>query len=130
METGIYALLHGDATVSGLVKTRIYPENLPEGCAWPAILYQRPETQREPTMDTAGLPRATVKITCFGEMKTDVITLGNAVAEVLADYSGAADDTTILASLMVESAHDGWDYEKSTQGLYVREMTFQIFYRD
>lgn len=129
LDTGIKALLSADATVAGLVSGRIYPSELPEGCAWPAILYARPETMREPTMRTAGLPRAKLLVTCYAELPSGAKALADAARNVLEGFAGTADDTKVLGTLYVDSA-EGWDYEKSTAGLYWRELTFTIFYRD
>jgi len=128
LDTGIRSLLSADATVAGLVGTRIYPTEIPEGNSWPAILYRRPETSRDATFDTAGTPKATLQVSCFASTAADSIALANAVMNVLADYRGAAADVNILDCLFLDE-QDGWDYEKSEIGIYWRDLKFQIFYR-
>lgn len=129
LESGIFSLLTSDSTVSGQVGTRVYPTELAEGATWPAIVYSIPETNREPTLLETGVPRSRVMVRCYAEQPPAAISLAGDVAEVLADYHGAADDVKIIASNFIEQ-RDGWDYEKSESGLYFREVVFDIFYRD
>lgn len=128
LDIGIYGLLHGDATIAGLVGTRIYPTQLPEGCGWPAILYTRPETSRQATFDTAGIVKLTLRVGCYGKTVIEVKSLADAVMNKLADFRGLADDVKILDCMFLDS-QDGWDYEKSELGIYWRELNFQIFHR-
>lgn len=128
-ESGLFKLLTNDAAVSGKVGTRVYPDEFPEGVTWPAILYSRPEISRDPIMGGTGVPRVKLLVECYGKTPVDSIALANDVANVLADYAGAADDVTILASNFMD-AKDSWSYEKSETGMFFRELTFDIFYRD
>lgn len=41
VNTAIYTQLSGDATLSALVSTRIYPVNAPQDAALPLVVYQR-----------------------------------------------------------------------------------------
>jgi len=129
VEDGIFSLLTGDAAIGGLVGTRVYPTELPEGVTWPAILYMRPDTTREATMDTAGLPVAMVGIHCFDESPADVITLAEAVKDALVGYHGTAGGTKVVGCVLKDEKN-GWDFEKSSTGLYWRELTFAFFYRE
>jgi Protein of unknown function (DUF3168) len=128
IESGVYKLLTDDAAVAGLVGTRVYPEELPEGCKWPAILFEFVETLRNPTMDTPGVPQTKLRITCYAENIADAAALGEAVLNVLPEFSGMAGDTKILAVWTAED-RNSWDYEKSSAGLYYRELVFEMFYR-
>lgn len=127
LDSGIFKLLTQDATVSGQVATRVYPTELAEGATWPAIVYDS-QTTREPTLNQTGVPQAHLKVKCYAEQPPDAISLAMDVANVLADYYGAADDVKILASSLVDQS-EGWDYEKSESGLFFREVVFDIFYR-
>lgn len=129
IESGIFKLLTQDSTVGSLVAKRVYPEELPEECKWPAILYEFVETLRTPTMDTPGIPQTKLRITCYAENIADAAALGESVLNVLQDFYGMADDTKIL-SMSVTEDRNSWDYEKSTAGLYYRELVFEMFYRD
>lgn len=51
-ETSFYSLLSGASGVTSLVSTRIYPDVLPEGCAYPAIVFARNRT--DPVQSVSG----------------------------------------------------------------------------
>lgn len=44
VESSFYSLLSGAGGVTALVGTRIYPDALPEKCAYPAIVFARTRT--------------------------------------------------------------------------------------
>src|SRR5690348_11952944 len=98
LDNGIFQLLTQDATVFAQVGKRVYPTELPEGATWPAIVYSRPETLREPTLKLTGVPRAKLLVSCYAEQPTGARSLAQDVANVLADYQGPADDVKIIAS--------------------------------
>jgi len=52
VESDFYALLSGNAGVVAAVATRLYPDALPEDCAYPAVVFSR--TRTEPTIGLSG----------------------------------------------------------------------------
>lgn len=131
VETGIFKLLSGNAAVSSLVGTRIYPLIVPEGATFPSVVYQRIDTARNANtfQNGAELPVARFQLTCWAENFADAAALEKAVRQTLAGFVGLADDTTIQACLVTDT-RDTWEHEISTLGLFRRDIDFEIFYTE
>lgn len=96
IETALYAELVGDTDVAALVSTRVYPLQVPQDVAMPAIAYQqisgRPEYAQE---GDSGLNRARFQLTCQAETYEGAKELAAAVKAALSGASGTWDDTTV-----------------------------------
>ncbi len=87
-----YALLSADATVSGLVGTRIYPVQAPKNATVPYIVYVLDAAQNEifTTKGTTGLVSDSLEVYCVATEYGSARTLSDAVASVLNGYAGTA----------------------------------------
>lgn len=66
-ETQIYAALSGNAGVTTLVSTRIYPDAIPENTAAPAVVFTRTSTDPVITLDgTKAAERVQMRIEAWG----------------------------------------------------------------
>lgn len=94
----VRTLLLADATISGLVGTRVNTDFLPQGSAMPAIvLYTVSEVSHEMLGGIVGLDRARVSIHCFAESRGAANTLWDAVRLQLACYRGTPESLYIKA---------------------------------
>jgi hypothetical protein len=84
-ETDLYAALSGDAGVTLLAETRIYPDYFPEKEEGAYIVYQRADTEIYTTIHSAAIAAqsATLTIQCYAEGRDDVEALTNAVLAAL-----------------------------------------------
>lgn len=95
LETGLRAQLVGDATVTGLVSSRVYPEIMPQNVQYPAISYQRISTTR--TQFLTGVDDFTkvrIQVDCWDESYSGVKSLASAVKSAL-------DGKTLLGAVTV-----------------------------
>jgi hypothetical protein len=105
IEEAIYYLLSNDATVSGLVGTRIYPMVVPRNAAMPAIAYQQISGVREHTMTgPIGMVKARFQINCWAETYATADAIAEAVRKELDGYSGVASDTWIYDITLLQGA--------------------------
>jgi hypothetical protein len=96
IETGLYSELTGDAGVSALVSTRIYPLQVPQDVAMPAVAYQQISGSPEYAHDgDSGLNWARFQFTCQAETYAGAKALAVAVKAALSGASGTMDDTTV-----------------------------------
>lgn len=80
VESDIYTALADDATVGGLVSTRIYPVILPQNVDYPAISYQRVGNAPRPTLeDGVGLQNPRFQIDAWAESADGARALATAV---------------------------------------------------
>lgn len=130
IETGIVSLLTADPTVSGLVATRIYPVIIPEGSAFPCLLYHWIDKPRWNTLDNADdTPHGRLQISSWAQNFADVITLEAAVRAALAGFVGLAGGVTVQSIIVIDT-RDTWEYMLGTTGLYRRDSDFEICYQE
>lgn len=107
LETLVYQVLRDHAGVSALVSGRVYPLMLPQGCALPAISYQRVSTDHVASMDGySGLERVRVQI--------DVMASTYAGAKALATQVMSAMNSTLLFKCVPDSQIDMLENDEST----------------
>lgn len=113
-ETDLYALLSGAAGVTALVAARIYPDVLPEECAYPAIVFARASTA--PILGIGGQ--------VFGE---DIGLLIGCWAETrsAADAVAAAVEAALTGGVFTRGGREaGFDPDT---GLYVSNISAEHF---
>lgn len=88
IESDLFTLLTHDAAIAALVASRVYPVQLAEDAALPALSYQIVSAVGEPTMETSGLQRWRLQLDCWGDTYADASTLRQQVALLLDGYQG------------------------------------------
>lgn len=86
----IRAILLSNSTVSSLVGTRIYPEELPLNCSFPAISYSVISDPFQIHMRSARM-----QISCWADDYTSRETLKTAVESTLKFYTGVSMGETV-----------------------------------
>lgn len=109
-ETELYAALSGQAGLTALVSTRIYPDAIPEGKPLPAVVYIRSSTQ--PTYTIGGVlvcEDVHFMITGWAESRSDADAVADEIAAALTlagnpslDRSGGFDAETGLFAASIE----------------------------
>ncbi len=80
IETGLYTELSGNAGVSALVGTRIYPQKLAQDATLPALVYSVISDPRELTLDgPSDFIRARVQVDAWADTYLEAIALSDAV---------------------------------------------------
>lgn len=84
VESDFYTLLSGNAGVTALVGTRIYPDALPEESAYPAVAFARTRTER--LIGLSGQifgADVDLSVGCWAETRTDADAVATAVESAL-----------------------------------------------
>jgi len=128
LETAVYSALTGDATVSGLVGTRIYPLVAPQDAALPAIVYQRISQQaRVSHSGNSCLARTRLQVLSISESYSGAKALAKAVQDVLHTRRDQAADPRIDV-ILLDDEEDGFT---DTNDLYtVRQDYIAWHYED
>lgn len=116
MEEGLYSLLTGDAGVSALVSTRVYPLAVPQQVDLPAVAYQRISGPRLLAHDgPTGLAEARVQVTCHAATYIAAKGLADAVRAAVDGYAGTTGGVE-FERIGIESEVDGYaeTYERAT----------------
>ena len=80
---GIYEILTGDATVSSVVSTRVYPLVAPEGTAMPFVTYEVTGSTIMHTKEKAEAQLAQIELVAYAAEYGDAVTVGGAVRNAL-----------------------------------------------
>lgn len=92
----IYSILSGDATLTGLVGTDIYPVSAPQGVNYPFVVYSF--SSADPTDQKDGsspIDDVSLNVDCYDKTYRGAQSIVNAVRDALDDYSGTAASITI-----------------------------------
>ena len=137
IQEGLYATLSGDAGVSAIVGTRIYPLVIPqtvysEATKRPCIVYSFDSKGRQIRFSgTDTLVEGRFTIDCYATTYSEAQDLAEAVRGVLVDYSGtmtsgsSPQTTNDVKKLFIESERDLMDIEP---GLYRVMQEYKIWY--
>lgn len=120
----IYTILYADATVKGIVSTRIFPGRAQQTATLPFIVYNTISTNPTNTKDGAStLDFITVQVSCFDDNKTDTDTLADAVRSALDRY-----DATVSGEVVRFVFDDRTDIYEEDAGVYHVALDFEILH--
>lgn len=110
-EAATYTVLSGDAGVSALVASRIYPVRAPQDATFPYVTFQLvSEADRLQSLAHAisGLVAKRMQVDCFSETYAECKSLADAVRLALDRYNGTSGGDTIQGSHL-ESQFDDFE---------------------
>ena len=137
IQEGLYATLAGDAAVSALVGTRIYPLMIPqqvytESTKQPCIVYTLEGRSRQVRYSgTDTLVRGNLAIDCYARTYAAAQALADAVRALLEDYSGTMTgngspvSTNVVKKIFIDNELELVDVEP---GLYRVGQSYTIWY--
>ena len=101
IESALRTFLLDDATVAGLVGTRIYPQILPQNPTYPALSFQRVSAVRLRALDgVVGVAQARFQIDCWALTYAQCRALASAVRVRLDGYRGDMDGIHVGATTL------------------------------
>ena len=106
-EAVLRSALIANATVTGLVGSRIYPVLAPASASLPFVTWLRSGIEREQTLgNPMGVPRVTVEFSIFGTTYNQARELADAMRLVLDGYGGTADNTQVRQTALENEVDD------------------------
>ena len=126
------ARLIDDATMSGLVGTRIYPGRAPQKPTMPYIVYHRISTVRAATLDTGNAKVPEVRIQCdvIASSQSEVETVLSRMRIVMDNFRGTSSGVTVLGVSVDDEQDQPEFYEGSDTVFYHSSLDFSIIYRE
>jgi hypothetical protein len=126
VESGLRAILAAESTISAIVGSKVFDEKVDVEDSPP---YVRFEHSAEVDETLGGDRSADFNLECVQTTAPLRNTLTKAVRDFIQDYSGAADDVTIDAVLIVDEDND---YEEpqhgSDSGRFIGNIEIKVFY--
>lgn len=109
----IHSLLANDATVSGLVSARVYPNTIPTTVAYPAVMYSKvSEEFRESKDGPIPTGRYTFQLDIYAETYTIAQDITDACASVLDWYTGTVESQNISRITKLDESDVTWEDDK------------------
>lgn len=126
------ARLIDDATMSGLVGTRIYPGRAPQNPTLPYIVYHRISTIRSATLDAGNTKVPEVRIQCdvIASTQSAVETILSQMRIVMDNFRGTSSGVTVLGVSVIDEQDQPEFSEGSDTVFYFSSLDFSIIYRE
>lgn len=111
IEEAVYTKTIGDATLAGLVGTRVYPLLVPQDAAMPAIAYQKVSSFKHQAHDgSSHLARSRIQFTVEADDYATAKSVATALKECWDSYAGYVGDTVnglAIQGTSIENDIDG-----------------------
>jgi hypothetical protein len=126
------ARLVDDATMTGLVGTRIYPGRAPQNVKLPYIVYHRISTVRAATLDVGNAKVPEVRMQCdvIAATQSEVETILSRMRVVMDNFRGTSAGVTVLGVSVDDEQDQPEFYEGSDTVFYHSSLDFSIIYRE
>ena len=126
------ARLIDDATLSGLVGTRIYPGRAPQKPTLPYIVYHRISTIRSATLDAGNTKVPEVRLQCdvIATTQSEVETILNQMRLVMDNFQGTSSGVVVLGVSVSDEQDQPEFFEGSDTVFYHSSLDFSIIYRE
>lgn len=106
-ESVLRSAMTADATVSGLIGSRVYPVLAPATAALPFVTWRRAGVQREQTLGSPmGTPRVSVEYSIYGTTYENARQIADAMRQVLDGYGGTSGTTTVRQTSLENEVDD------------------------
>lgn len=110
--TVVRTLLLGDATVAGLIGTRVYPVTIPQNPVFPVITYQRISRLDVASQDgPSALARGRIQVDVWAKTYDQAAAVGAAVRRRLNGYRGPVEGQEDVQGIRLETNRDEYDPE-------------------
>jgi hypothetical protein len=134
IEDALYGYLARQAAITALIGSgddfRLYPDLLPEGIAYPAVAYFRVSTPRLHTLDgPSGFAQPRFQFSVWGNTKSDVIAVVEALRLTLDGFRGQMGDTQVRAILSDDEMGDHDQYDGNTRSFH-RVIDFHVSHEE
>lgn len=132
IEEAIYGAMTGEATISALVGTRIYPGQAPQSSAFPVVIYQQASQKKVMSLTgVVNLNSYSLHLDIWGETYASVKAVYHAIREFLNGYRGALGAGTVNVRGVFEEGGD--DQAESPihaeeEGLFRAGLDLSIWY--
>lgn len=109
----IYSLLSNDVTVTGLVSTRIYPNQLPNQATYPAIIYSQVSEEFDSSKD-GPIPTGifTYQFDIYASTYPAAQNIANAIKSTLDWYTGTVAGKNVSRIKKGDESDDVWEDDK------------------
>ncbi|MEN7549317.1 DUF3168 domain-containing protein [Rapidithrix thailandica] len=118
-------LLVNDATLSGIIGKRMFPQMIPQGTGMPVIAYSIANTQpKSCKVNGEYLDEVDISLLIFSKNYGETEQIGQRVRKVIDDYSGTVKGKELSISYNGEK-----DNASEQAKLYGKSQSYKVFYK-
>jgi len=133
LASAIYTVLVTDVDVSALVGTRVYPEQVPQGSAFPYITFLNVTSSPIRSLSGySGVTKTMLQVDCFADDKATVVALKDAVRVAIGDRNNWQQAGLVVQSSQLDAYRDTSERPFDGGERMVRRvsMDFIVFWQD
>jgi hypothetical protein len=126
---GFVAYLEAYAGLTALISTRIYPEELPQGCTLPAVVYILVSDVKDHFLTgQATLEQPIYQLSVFASTKTAAKNVANQLKTALCDYHGTMSSIVVQKIELQNEMHSLETTPDGTTRVFSIDLEFHISY--
>ena len=115
------------AALTALVGTRIFPDDVSDGAALPAVVYQKISDIKDHTLTgISPLESPMIQFSAYATTKASARAISNQIKAALSDYSGTMSGITIQYIKLVNEMSTAETSGDRTQKIYVDDLEFEV----
>lgn len=125
--TIIYSVLSSNASLTGVVGLRIYPQTAPQTTTYPYIVFQNVSTVPTNTKGSTGtstMDRLRIQVTMVANSQTQIDQIGVLVRSALDYIWQQTISATYVQSITYQSEVDMFDEGSGQDGLYIKHQDY------
>ncbi len=129
IEQALYARLIADTTLKALIGDRLYPDELPQGCALPAVYYiDVSDVKRHILTGQIKQERPTKQFTIQALRKSQTKEVAAAIKACLCDYHGTLSGLEVQHIMLNFETGSQQTSADGTIRVFVHDLEFEITY--
>lgn len=124
MQKALVNRLLSDSTLSGLIGTKLFPENVPQSIELPACYYMSDNNPPQYCDNGTAVIAGVFTVVAYARTKTGVMSIADAITARLSRYSGTLESEKIEFCQWSNSQDD---YDEQNR-VFIRECNFDVTY--
>ena len=127
IEEALRAYLLTKAALTALVSTRVFPDDISDGAALPAVVYQKISDIKDHTLTgISQLESPMIQFSAYATTKASARAISNQIRSALSDYSGTLSGIAIQYIKLVNEMSTAETSGDGTQKIYVDDLEFEV----
>lgn len=127
IEEALRTYLLTKSALTSLIGTRILPDDISDGAALPAVVYQKISDIKDHTLTgISPLESPMIQFSAYAKTKASARAISNQIKSALSDYSGTLSGITIQYIKLVNEMSTAETSGDGTQKIYVDDLEFEV----
>lgn len=126
----IVTRLEADTTLTGLISTRLYPNEIPQGDTLPAVFYMTVSDVKDHFLTgQSSLESPIIQFTVYASTKAGAAAVASAIKTSLRDYQGTLSDSTVDCIRLINELPSRYTSDDGTTKIYTHDLEFEVWHK-